>query len=129
MYDFPRKYHSMDTDCVFIFVLNSYDKYRLRISKFYNFCTKFADYFDAMQPNKTTSVLKITGGKLSVAKLRINCTLFIPLPPDGIAKFTKWWGTQVPAGWQPAATWVNTTRYCKYSQVLLMMGENIARNM
>jgi len=25
-----------------------------------------------------------------------------------------------------AATWVNTTRYCKYSQVLLMMGENIA---
>ena len=27
---------------------------------------------------------------------------------------------------QPAATWVNTTRYCKYSQVLLMMGENIA---
>ena len=30
---------------------------------------------------------------------------------------------------QPAATWVNTTRYCKYSQVLLMVGENIARNM
>jgi hypothetical protein len=30
---------------------------------------------------------------------------------------------------QPAATWVNTTRYCKYSQVLLMMCENIARNM
>jgi len=29
----------------------------------------------------------------------------------------------------PAATWVNTTRYCKYSQVLLMMVENIARNM
>jgi hypothetical protein len=24
---------------------------------------------------------------------------------------------------QPAATWVNTTRYCKYSQVLLMMAE------
>jgi len=24
---------------------------------------------------------------------------------------------------------VNTTRYCKYSQVLLMMGENVARNM
>jgi hypothetical protein len=36
--------------------------------------------------------------------------------------------TQVAAGWQPAATWVNTARYCKYSQVLLMMGENIARN-
>jgi len=30
---------------------------------------------------------------------------------------------------QPAATCVNTTRYCKYSQVLLMMGENIVRNM
>jgi len=30
---------------------------------------------------------------------------------------------------QPAATGVNTTTYCKYSQVLLMMGENIARNM
>jgi len=37
--------------------------------------------------------------------------------------------TQVAAGCQPAATWVNTTRYCKYSQVLLMMGENVARNM
>jgi hypothetical protein len=30
---------------------------------------------------------------------------------------------------QPPATWLHTTRYCKYSQVLLMMGENIARNM
>ena len=30
---------------------------------------------------------------------------------------------------QPAATWVNNTRYCKYGQMLLMMGENIARNM
>jgi hypothetical protein len=30
---------------------------------------------------------------------------------------------------QPAAIWVNITSYCKYSQVLLMMGENIARNM
>jgi hypothetical protein len=30
---------------------------------------------------------------------------------------------------QPAATWVNTIRYCKYSQVLPMMGENIAQNM
>jgi hypothetical protein len=29
---------------------------------------------------------------------------------------------------QLAATCVNTTRYCKYSQVLLMMGENIAWN-
>jgi len=36
--------------------------------------------------------------------------------------------TQVAAGCQPAANWVNTTRYCKYSLVLLMMGENIARN-
>jgi hypothetical protein len=33
------------------------------------------------------------------------------------------------SGHQPAAAWVNTTRYCKYSQVLPMMGENIARNM
>jgi hypothetical protein len=30
------------------------------------------------------------------------------------------------SGHRPAATWVNTTRYCKYSQVLLMMGENSA---
>jgi len=37
--------------------------------------------------------------------------------------------TLVAAGWQPAATWVNTTRYCKYSQVPLMMGENFAQNM
>jgi len=37
--------------------------------------------------------------------------------------------TQAAAGWQPAAALVNTTRYCKYSQVLLMMSENIARNM
>ena len=37
--------------------------------------------------------------------------------------------TQVAAGYQSAGTWVNTTRYCKYSRVLLMMGENIARNM
>jgi predicted small integral membrane protein len=48
--------------------------------------------------------------------------------------------TQVVAGWflgwvenqprhQPVANCVNTTRYCKYSQVLLMMGDNIARNM
>jgi hypothetical protein len=29
----------------------------------------------------------------------------------------------------PAVTWVNTSRYCKYSQVLFMMGENIAGNM
>jgi hypothetical protein len=43
--------------------------------------------------------------------------------------------TQVAVGWcpeserQPAATWLNTTRYCKYSQVLLMIDENVARNM
>jgi len=36
---------------------------------------------------------------------------------------------QVAAGCQPAATWVNTIRYCKYRQVLLMMGKNVARNM
>jgi len=38
-------------------------------------------------------------------------------------------GSVQPSCWRPAATWVNTTRYCKYSQVLLFMGENIARNM
>jgi hypothetical protein len=37
--------------------------------------------------------------------------------------------TQVAAGWQPAATWVNTIKYCEYIQVLLMMGENVARKM
>jgi len=36
---------------------------------------------------------------------------------------------QGAAGCQLAATWANTTRYCKYSHVLLTMGENIARNM
>jgi len=30
---------------------------------------------------------------------------------------------------QPATTLVYITRWCKYSQVLLMMGKNIARNM
>ena len=29
---------------------------------------------------------------------------------------------------QPAATWVNTTRYCKYSQVLRMMGAVFAHH-
>jgi len=33
--------------------------------------------------------------------------------------------SKTPAG----SNLVNTTRYCKYGQVLLMMGENIARNM
>jgi hypothetical protein len=52
--------------------------------------------------------------------------------------------TQAAAGWchgwvktavsnhpwhQLAATWVNTIRNCKYSQVFLMMGKNIGRNM
>jgi len=36
--------------------------------------------------------------------------------------------TQVAAGWL-AATWVITTRYCKYSLVLLMVSKNIAQNM
>jgi hypothetical protein len=30
---------------------------------------------------------------------------------------------------QLAASWVNSTRYCKYIQVLMMMGGNITRNM
>jgi hypothetical protein len=33
------------------------------------------------------------------------------------------------SGHHPTATWVNTTKYCNYSQVFMMMGENIARNM
>jgi hypothetical protein len=33
------------------------------------------------------------------------------------------------SGHEPATTWVNTTRYCKYNQMLLMMVENIALNM
>jgi len=37
--------------------------------------------------------------------------------------------TQVAASCQPEATWVDTTIYCKYSKVLLMMGKNIAWNM
>jgi hypothetical protein len=54
--------------------------------------------------------------------------------------------TQIAAGWclgrveialavsthprhKPAAIWVNITRYCKYSQVPLMMCENITRKM
>jgi len=52
--------------------------------------------------------------------------------PDNGRKHRPKHGTAVPTHprHQPAATWVNTTRYCEYSQVLLlMMGENIARNM
>jgi len=30
---------------------------------------------------------------------------------------------------QPEATWLKSNRYFKYSQLLLMMGENIALNM
>ena len=34
------------------------------------------------------------------------------------------WNSVLTHPWhQPAATWVNATRYCKYSHVLLMMGE------
>ena len=42
-----------------------------------------------------------------------------------------WDGTSVPSHpWrQPSAISVDNTRSCKYSQVLLMMGEDIARNM
>ena len=38
-------------------------------------------------------------------------------------------GSIHPSCCRLAATWVNTTRYCKYSQVILVMGEHIARNM
>jgi len=38
--------------------------------------------------------------------------------------------TQIAAGCQPAATWVNTTRYCKYSQVhvFVIILKSFARN-
>ena len=53
--------------------------------------------------------------------------------PTGIATgwCHGWDGTFVPSHpWhQPAAISVNNIRCCKYSQVLLMMGEDIARNM
>jgi hypothetical protein len=59
--------------------------------------------------------------------LRYHCTY-------SIRYYSRKW---LPAGvlveleprHQPVATWVNTTRYFKYSQVLLMMDENIVRNM
>ena len=44
-------------------------------------------------------------------------------------KVASCWLLSTHSRHQTAATWVNTTRYCKYSQVFLMMGENIARNM
>ena len=48
-------------------------------------------------------------------------------------RFVSWmrWNSRVPSHpWcQPAATSVNNTRSCKYSHVLLMMGEDIAQNM
>jgi hypothetical protein len=37
--------------------------------------------------------------------------------------------TQAAAGTSRLQLGLDTTRYCKYSQVLLMMGENIAQNM
>jgi hypothetical protein len=43
-------------------------------------------------------------------------------------RLVSWMSFQLIPKYQPAATWVKTTRYCKYSQVLPMMGENIARN-
>jgi len=46
-----------------------------------------------------------------------------------LVSWMSWNCIQTHPKHQPAATWVNTTRYCKYSQVLLLMGENIARNM
>jgi len=91
VYEFSGKYRSMNTDSVFIFARKFYEKYRLRTSEFRNFRTQFAECFDTTQPNKPTSALETTGEKLSVPKLRINCTVFIP-PPVGIFKLKKWWG-------------------------------------
>jgi len=59
----------------------------------------------------------------------VYVTLYMSLCTDDRLVCTPKLHTQVAVGCQPAATWVNTTRYCKYSQVFLAMGENIARNM
>jgi hypothetical protein len=55
------------------------------------------------------------------------CTASGSIHPS-CCRLVSWMGLTHPRH-QPAATWVNTTRYCKYSQVLLMMGEKINRNM
>ena len=48
---------------------------------------------------------------------------------SGCCRLVSWMSCDWTVVHQPAETWVNTARYCKYSQVLLMMGENIARHM
>jgi hypothetical protein len=65
----------------------------------------------------------------------VNATprLLYPRERPGTHFYGRLGGPQGRSGWvlpsccQPAATWVNTTRYCKYSQVLLIMSENIAQ--
>jgi hypothetical protein len=44
-------------------------------------------------------------------------------------RLVSWMSWNAVPRHQPEASWVNTIRYCKYSQVLLIMGENIVRNM
>jgi hypothetical protein len=46
---------------------------------------------------------------------------------DSLRAGSGWSNLILPASWQQLG--VNTTKYCKYSQVLLIMGENIDRNM
>ena len=46
-----------------------------------------------------------------------------------MVSWMSWTSVSTHPRHQPAATWLNTTRYCKYSLLLLMMDENIARNM
>jgi len=47
-----------------------------------------------------------------------------------VSKYSNWTSpVSTHPRYQPAATCVNTTRYCKYSQMFLMMGKHIAQNM
>jgi hypothetical protein len=51
------------------------------------------------------------------------------LLPAGVLDELKLFRSFKSTKQKPAATWLNTTKYYKYSQVLLMISENIARNM
>jgi hypothetical protein len=78
---------------------------------------------------KTTNKMYHTDQFIIPSRLSMFWVMFLPiirstwLYSQHLVVFTK----LLPAA--AAATWVNTTRYCEYSQVLLLMGENITRNM
>ena len=79
----------------------------------------------------------------SKSALRVSCDVFAH-HQEHLALFTvsgsvhpsccwllswmSWNAVLTHPRYQLAATWANTTRQYKYSQVLLMMGENVARN-